>query len=274
MSDKLTKKLGKAAAAAVAAYRAKRKKIKQERQAKRETTPNPDAAIYYNYDKGSKLRKKHEEMFRTENPSVSNLIRHSDDSPNRSSFTDNYNDDGRITWFTGSKKGTPERKQERKTLKQLEMLTGLDFKRTGRKGKADIQIKRYKNSDKYFDRKYADTDWYKKMQNTIGAPGGLHHYNWRETKKGWSPFSRVEAPKFNAKMGKNFNERYGKMSQNILSHELGHALGLRDLTTPEEQAKVANYSVMGYDTSQQLARGKNRFSKADIQAIMQNYGLA
>ena len=170
-----------------------------------------------------------------------------------------------------SKINAISRRQERKTLKQLEMLTGLDFKRTGRKGKADVQIKRYKNREKYFDRKYADTDWYKEMQNRIGAPGGLHHYNWRETKKGWSPFSRIEVPKFNAKMG---TKRYGKLSQQTLSHELGHALGLRDLTTPEEQAKVANYSVMGYDTSRQLAGGKNRFSKADIQAIMQNYGLA
>tara|TARA_S200002703_G_scaffold45431_1_gene39663 strand:- start:336 stop:1157 length:822 start_codon:yes stop_codon:yes gene_type:complete len=273
MSDELTKKLGKAASAAVAAYRAKRKKIKQQRQTKRETTPNPDAAIYYQYDKGSKLRKQHKDMFRAENPSVSNLIRHSDDSNNRTAFTDTYDDDGRITWFTGSKKGTPERRQEKRTLRQLEMLTGLDFKRTGRKGKADIQIKRFGNNNKYFDRKYAGEDWYNNMQNTTGAPGGLHHYNWRETEKGFSPFSRIEVPKFKAKMGENLG-RYGKFSQNTLSHELGHALGLRDLATPEEQAKAANYSVMGYNTSQQLAKGKNRFSKADIQAIMQNYGLA
>ena len=236
----------------------------------RPAAPEPQAARIYD----PSLLDKHMDKFKQSNAEVTDLIRHANDSVNRTGWSDKYDDDGTIQWSTSSKKGTPERKQERKTFKQLERETGIDFERARRAAReSDIHIKRYGNRDKYFDRKYGDTEWLQNMKNNFGGnPGGLHHYKYRSEKNDYQPYSRVEAPKFKAKLGDG-NDRYGKNSQQTLSHEIAHALGLRDLSTPEEQAQAANFSVMGYDSNFKLAGGKNRFGQSDLDAIMKNYNM-
>jgi len=241
-----------------------------EPQAVNFAVPEPQAAKIYD----PSLLGGHMEKFKQTNAEVADLIRHADDSVNRTGWSDKYDDDGTIQWSTSSKKGTPERKQERKTYKQLERETGIDFDRVRRKKReSDIHIKRYKDGDKYFDRKYSDTEWLQNMKNNFGGnPGGLHHYKYRSEKNDYQPYSRVEAPQFRAKLGEG-DQRYGKHSQQTLSHEIAHALGLRDLSTPEEQAQAANFSVMGYDSNFKLAGGKNRFGQSDLAAIMKNYNM-
>ena len=231
----------------------------------RPAAPDPVAAKMYD----SSLLAGHMGKFKESNPVVADLIRFADDSPNRKVWSNTYDDDGTIQWSTASQKGTPERRQEKKTFKQLQQLTGINFEKVKPKRDSDIHIHRYKKGDKYFNRKYSDTDWLQSMKDNFGGtPGGLHHYGYRKDDR---PFSRVEAPKFKTKLG---DKRYGKQSQQTLSHEIAHALGLRDLSTPEEQAEVANYSVMGYDSNWKLAGGKNRFGATDIDAIIKNYGLS
>ena len=239
-------------------------------QAARPTAPAPQAAKIYD----PSLLDKHMEKFKQKNAEVADLIRHADDSVNRTGWSNKYDDDGTIQWSTASKKGTPERKQERKTFKQLERETGIDFERVRRKKReSDIHIKRYRDGDKYFDKKYSDTEWLQNMKDNFGGnPGGLHHYKYRSEKNDYQPYSRVEAPKFRTKLGES-DQRYGKNSQQTLSHEIAHALGLRDLSTPEEQAQAANFSVMGYDSNFKLAGGKNRFGQSDLAAIMKNYNM-
>ena len=297
--EKLARKAKKAAKAAKRAKKQARQERKQERQelrSKRERRkqerpsnaitpgtrrdsssfiddyifklPVPEAARIYD-EPG--IIKDHMKKFNTGNETVTDLIRHADDNVRRTTWSDTYDDDGAIQWSTNSKRGTPERKQERKTFKQLAKETGLNFERVKRKKReADIHIQRFKNNEKYFNRKYGDEQWMQAMQDGFGgAPGGLHHNKYR--KKGGAAFSRVEAPRFNSRMSSG--EKYGKNSQQTLSHEIGHALGLRDLSSPEEQAQAANYSVMGYDSNYKLAGGKNRFGQSDIDAIIKNFGL-
>lgn len=268
MSKKENKKAKKAAKAAA---RAQRKLERQERREdRRERRPEPQAAKIYD----PSLLDEHMDKFKESNASVAALIRYADESVNRKNWSDTYDDDGTIQWSTSSKKGTPERKQERKTFKQLEKETGIDFEKVRNAAReSDIHIKRYKNRDKYFDRKYSDTEWLQNMKDNFGGnPGGLHHYKYRSEKNDYQPYSRVEAPKFRTKLGDG-DMRYGKNSQQTLSHEIAHALGLRDLSTPEEQAEAANYSVMGYDTNYKLAGSKNRFGRSDLDAIMKNYRM-
>ena len=211
------------------------------------------------------------QKYQTENKLTHALIRHADNSPQRQYWTDTYDDDGTITWSTSSKKGTKERKQEKKTFRQLGNRTGLNFERVPKKQRSsDIHLRRFYDFDKYFNRKYEGKDWFEqyKTDNNGGVPGGLHHYKYR--KGSGDRFSYVEAPRFNTKSGGN---HLGKGSQAILSHEIAHALGLRDLSNPGEQAAVKDFSVMGYQTDRGLVTPKNRFSASDIAAIISNYGI-
>ena len=246
----------------------KRARRKADRQERRGRDPRP-AARRADFDfkpgKNPGITQARQRLAKA-NDDVSNLVRHAESDTQRKYWTDTYDDDGRIYWSTNSARGTKERRQERRTMRFLERQTGLDFKRTNaNSGKTEIHIDRYDDGKDYFKR-YEGKDWY---DNMGFIPGGLHHYDYDPNRR---RYSRIEVPNRKAVYGNGVSAK--GTSQKVLSHEIGHALGLRDLSNPNEQATTKDFSVMSYKTPFRAVKGPVRFGLSDINAIKLNYGLS
>ena len=209
------------------------------------------------------IKKRRAEMQAPVNDKIVKGIRYKKKDPTRQ-WTDGFADDAAIQWSTSSKRGTPERKQEKKTFRKLEQNTNIIFDRVPRNSeRSDIHINRYGNGDRYFDKKYGDDEWYKDFTEQSGgrAPRGLAtgKYSYDEF-KGSRKWMDLDVPKTK-----------DPHSQVILSHEIGHSLGLRDLPNYKQQNRTRNKSVMSWATDSYAVSGKKPFSSNDYEAIRRNY---